>query len=467
LRELHFSYNAPNSLVGHLSHGFLVLLLFIVFSGILTPLKGQWTRQFIDENLQGAENIFAADMDNDNDLDVVAAGGGCCVVWYEAPSWTKHSIDDSLDFAFDLYVVDMDGDNDLDVVATGFEADDVVWYEAPFWTKHFIDTNLEEAVNVIVADMDGDNDMDVMATALGADHGVVLYKAPFWTKHIIDNIPDMAAGLSVADINGDDTLDIVSTGMRDREYGNDFIAWYEGPTWKKHFIDDDLNGAWNIDIADINADDKPDVIATEGGRCVVWYQAPLWNKHIVDDSLKFGFGLSVADINGDDKLDIVAAGSRVGDIVWYEAPFWTKHFIDDSLDDAHGIHGLFAEDMDDDNYMDVVATGEDCVVLYTQIIAGIEEEISTGPPSIFLYQNYPNPFNLRTIINYELKMMNYLDLSIYNLFGQKVATLVSDIQPNGKYKIEWDASGFASGVYLYRIVTDNGYTETKKLILLR
>jgi len=60
-----------------------------------------------------------------------------------------------------------------------------------------------------------------------------------------------------------------------------------------------------------------------------------------------------------------------------------------------------------------------------------------------------------------------VELSIYNILGQKVITLVSKKQPAGSYKVNWDASGFASGVYLYRLEADKGYVQTRKLILLK
>ena len=83
-----------------------------------------------------------------------------------------------------------------------------------------------------------------------------------------------------------------------------------------------------------------------------------------------------------------------------------------------------------------------------------------------LEQNYPNPFNPRTIINYELPITNYIDLTIFNILGQKVATLVSGNQNAGFHTVEWDAGGMASGVYYYRLQAE-GFVETKKLILLR
>ena len=87
--------------------------------------------------------------------------------------------------------------------------------------------------------------------------------------------------------------------------------------------------------------------------------------------------------------------------------------------------------------------------------------------SFNLSQNYPNPFNPTTTINYQLPVANHVELSIYNILGQKVATLVNKTQTAGSYKVEWDASNFASGIYWYRLETDKGFVQTHKLVLLK
>jgi hypothetical protein len=89
-------------------------------------------------------------------------------------------------------------------------------------------------------------------------------------------------------------------------------------------------------------------------------------------------------------------------------------------------------------------------------------------PLVFqLSQNYPNPFNPITMINYQLPMNCDVELSVYNLLGQKVATLVNKNQPAGHYTVKWDATGIASGVYVYQLKTDTGFKESHKLILMR
>jgi hypothetical protein len=88
------------------------------------------------------------------------------------------------------------------------------------------------------------------------------------------------------------------------------------------------------------------------------------------------------------------------------------------------------------------------------------------PGQFRLHQNYPNPFNPKTIINYQLPVISKVDLSIYNLLGQKVANLVSERQPAGHYKVLFDAAGFASGLYFYRIEAGD-FLQTRKMLLLK
>ena len=88
------------------------------------------------------------------------------------------------------------------------------------------------------------------------------------------------------------------------------------------------------------------------------------------------------------------------------------------------------------------------------------------PSRIALGQNYPNPFNPTTTIHYDLPKSSHITLTIYNLMGQEVATLVSADQPAGRYAMTWDATGFASGVYVYRLQAED-YSDTRKLLLLK
>ena len=97
----------------------------------------------------------------------------------------------------------------------------------------------------------------------------------------------------------------------------------------------------------------------------------------------------------------------------------------------------------------------------------IFQENKSIPDTFKLYDNFPNPFNPTTTINYELQITNYVELSIYNILGQKVAVLVSERQAAGRYQVSWDASGFASGVYYYTLSTSSGFVQSNKMVLLK
>jgi CubicO group peptidase (beta-lactamase class C family) len=101
-----------------------------------------------------------------------------------------------------------------------------------------------------------------------------------------------------------------------------------------------------------------------------------------------------------------------------------------------------------------------------EVVTAIHEVETILPKTFALFQNYPNPFNPSTMITYQIPMINDVELSIYNILGQKVLTLVNEKQQAGRYQVEWDASGFASGVYYYRIEAGE-FLDVKKMILLR
>ena len=88
------------------------------------------------------------------------------------------------------------------------------------------------------------------------------------------------------------------------------------------------------------------------------------------------------------------------------------------------------------------------------------------PTKYSLKQNYPNPFNPVTSIEYDLPLESHVLLTVYNLNGQEIARLTDEIKPAGRYKTGFDASGFSSGIYIYRIQAKN-YSKARKMLLLK
>ncbi|MCH7732068.1 MAG: T9SS type A sorting domain-containing protein, partial [Candidatus Marinimicrobia bacterium] len=93
------------------------------------------------------------------------------------------------------------------------------------------------------------------------------------------------------------------------------------------------------------------------------------------------------------------------------------------------------------------------------------------PTEYALAQNYPNPFNPQTIIEFAIPHTGWINLTIYNLLGQKVRTLANGIHEQGRYRIIWDGrneldQSVSSGMYIYSLMTDKTRI-TKKMLLLR
>jgi len=93
-------------------------------------------------------------------------------------------------------------------------------------------------------------------------------------------------------------------------------------------------------------------------------------------------------------------------------------------------------------------------------------ELQVLPTKFGLYPNYPNPFNPVTTISYELPELSLVNLSVYNILGQVVQTLVNEMVEAGYHSITWNASGFNSGVYIYKIKMGQ-YSESGKCLLLK
>ena len=87
------------------------------------------------------------------------------------------------------------------------------------------------------------------------------------------------------------------------------------------------------------------------------------------------------------------------------------------------------------------------------------------PEKMTLNTAYPNPFNPVTSINYTLSGRDHVTLSVYNLTGKLIETLVDDKQDAGSYTLVWDAANQPSGMYFLRMVTSNEMFHQKLMLL--
>ncbi|MCB0732404.1 MAG: T9SS type A sorting domain-containing protein, partial [Ignavibacteriae bacterium] len=99
------------------------------------------------------------------------------------------------------------------------------------------------------------------------------------------------------------------------------------------------------------------------------------------------------------------------------------------------------------------------------IITSISKE-NVLPTSYTLYQNYPNPFNPSTNINFDIVENTNVSLIIFNVLGEEVKNVINQKLNAGAYSINVNFENIESGIYFYRISTNN-FTETKKMIFIK
>ncbi|MCU0646179.1 MAG: T9SS type A sorting domain-containing protein, partial [bacterium] len=101
-----------------------------------------------------------------------------------------------------------------------------------------------------------------------------------------------------------------------------------------------------------------------------------------------------------------------------------------------------------------------------EVISAVDYADNTSPKQFALYQNYPNPFNPTTVISFTLENPGQATLTLHNILGQKVATLVDKKLKSGYHQINFDASQLANGMYFYKLES-NGKASVRKMLLMK
>ncbi|MCP4422281.1 MAG: VCBS repeat-containing protein, partial [Chloroflexi bacterium] len=192
-------------------------------------------QQIIDANSTDARSVHAADLDGDGDPDVVAASrGNSRIVWYENLNGkgvfgSANEIETTLwSDPYSVITADLDNDDDLDVLAALGGPDEVVWYEnklnvnGTFGTSQLINTPASAgAIFITVGNMDDDNDIDVLVAHQGDSENdwvgskVVWYENRIdeslgWVSHLVDGSVVRAQSVFAADVDGDTDLDFLA-----------------------------------------------------------------------------------------------------------------------------------------------------------------------------------------------------------------------------------------------------------------
>ncbi len=154
----------------------------------------------------------------------------------------------------------------------------------------------------------------------------------------------------------------------------------------------------------------------------------------------------------DDSFAIMADPNSQGD---NQKRAWEK-WSDGTYHDMYSQYTIQSVNLDADAWIAAVLS----------VATGVEDNISEIPSNYVLYQNYPNPFNPSTKIRYSLPQTAHVKLTLYNVLGVQILTLVDSEQSVGNHEIELNGNNLASGVYFIKLNAGN-YSITKKIMLMK
>ena len=344
-----------------------------------------WVEHEVQEDFDQTRSVHAADVDGDGDVDVLgAARGDDEIAWWEnrvgdGTLWQRRVVASSFDGANSVFAADVDGDGDTDVLGAAVLADAIVWWEnvtgdGLAWAEHSVTEVFDGAYSVFAADVDGDGDTDVAGATQSAD-SITWWEningdGSAWTEHTVGTGFDGAASIFASDLDGDGDIDLLGAA----QFADD-ITWWEnvlvdGTLWTEHTVEGDFDGANSVRAADLDDDGDLDVLASaEFADDITWWEnaggdGTVWTEHTVAGDFDGAQSVYAADVDGDGDLDVLGAARSADAITWWEntagdGTVWTEHSVADFFD---GARSVFAADLDGDGDSDVLA-GQDISVL--------------------------------------------------------------------------------------------------------
>jgi len=434
----------------------------------------------------GALWLDATDLDNDGDRDLFGAPQGANqLAWWENPGnqqFIKHNFNSTFTQSFCVVPAMMDNDNDTDLVAIGWQSNKISWFE-----NRLEDPNLLNQPESVVYD----SLYNRYLVSNWGDGNII--EINFSGEHNYFNTElDQAAGLHIVDtVLFVASSDGSNTGIIGIDLATGEIA-FDADIIEKQLLNDitsDTSG--NLYVTDCEADiifkvrlsDSTYSTFVESGlgypngvlfdklnnRLLVLNGelpgGPIVAVDLVDSSLTTIVNTNLTAIDGltMDQFDNFYLSSWATDKVYrYDASFTNPPEV---ISSGHtNPADIFYNQLNDvlavpNFHADIV---DFIPITHTEVV-----EIEYPPNDFRLLQNYPNPFNPKTKIRYQIPKSSYVSLLIYDVLGNKIATLVNEEKVVGKYEVEFSIiGGYASGAYFYQLKAGS-YLETKKMIMIK
>lgn len=328
-----------------------------------------------------------------------------------------------------------------------------------------------------VADLDGDSWDDIITANRGGS-SVSIFKnngnGTFASAVNINTVGNSETGVMMTDANNDGILDAFVCCYQSNEIvlllgdGNGNLTYSARST---------LNGPpWAIAIGDINRDGNADVAAclSSSNRIGVIMGNGAGGLGTVSNynSGQFPLAIDIGDVDGDNDLDLISSDYGSGDYKVFENNgngVFTNSPITLPAQSAGSC--ITVHDRDNDGDLDLAAIDEvdDMLFIFNNGTVGVNTLSNEIPETISLKQNFPNPFNPDTKIKFDINNPGFYRITVYNLEGKEVSTLVNENLQPGSYETTWNAANFPSGIYFYKLFSADGKMlyETRRMVLVK
>lgn len=456
----------------------------------------------ITTGADGAQSVYASDLDGDGDSDILtAASTGDKIAWYENQIGeggdgfgSEQVITTSAKTAYSVFAADLDGDGDPDVLSASSFDDKVAWYENQigeegadedgFGDQQVITTGADGAVAVYATDLDGDGDADVLS-ASSYDDRVAWYENQmdepepdsdgFGAQKTITTEAIYASSVFAKDLDGDGDADILSASRSD-----DRVAWHENQMGEAEADSDgfgpqktittDAAEVQSVHATDLNGNGLADVLsASSNDDKVAWYEntdGTLPVELISFEGRAVGGGTAMiiwqtATENQNAGFEVQRqAGENAG---WRQVGYVeskaeggttteTKSYQYTAEDLPVGTHQFRLKQVD----LDGSSTLMDPVSVDIQM----QDAVKLTAPT-------PNPVSSMTTLSFAVQERAKTTITLYSTLGRQVATVYEGTPQAGEQQTaRVDASGLSSGTYFLYLETD-GQTRTQRLTVVR
>lgn len=251
-----------------------------------------FTEFVVDNDFAGAHTVDLKDVNGDGYLDILCSGWDYYgsmgeIAWWENDgqnpvSWTKHLISDRFQQSPFIFGEDMDNDNDIDIIACGEANNEVLWWEnngsGEFISENMIDDNLVGAHTVFLRDVDKDGDMDILGAAYYSN-SVVWYEndgSQQFAKHSLDPLAG-ALWLDAVDLDNDGDNDLIAAATLTSN-----IYWYEndgGQQFAKISAGSSFTQGFCVVPVDMDNDTDVDLLAVgKNSNTISWFENNIYSN---------------------------------------------------------------------------------------------------------------------------------------------------------------------------------------------